>query len=250
LRRDNRINIFLREQRDEAGLRALRAARDQNRRAVKSKTARDRHEMTERTFVTGHGRGGGKFSKSSGRVQFNSLFIGKEIRPTSSATSSLPTNGHAFCASIPIFGAPTVNVTAASIAAPKCGSPVSAFKPDGTSTASTGIFDSLTVAINFFQPSSSGRFKPTPNKPSMMSAGFCAATPALRVLGKSFPARLAISRRPEELLFGRQKISAQRGRRRRCGLCRQKLFKLSPNRHTFVAGLKLCDEFARVMLPP
>jgi hypothetical protein len=24
----------------------------------------------------------------------------------------------------------------------------------------------------------------------------------------------------------------------------------SPNRHTFVAGLKLCDEFARAMMPP
>ena len=46
------------------------------------------------------------------------------------------------CASIPIFGAPTVSVIAASIAAPKC-SPVSAFRPDGTSTASTGIFDAL-----------------------------------------------------------------------------------------------------------
>ena len=51
------------------------------------------------------------------------------------------------------------------------GSPVSAFKPDGTSTARTGIFDSLTVVMNFFQPSSSARFKPMPNKPSMMSVG-------------------------------------------------------------------------------
>jgi len=24
----------------------------------------------------------------------------------------------------------------------------------------------------------------------------------------------------------------------------------SPNRHTFVIGLKLCDEFARAMMPP
>ena len=75
-----------------------------------------------------------------------------------------------FCASIPIFGAPTVSVTAASIAAPKC-SPVSVFRPDGTSTARTGIFDSLTAAMNFFQPSSSARFKPMPNKPSIMRVG-------------------------------------------------------------------------------
>ena len=39
-------------------------------------------------------------------------------------------------------------------------SPVSAFKPDGTSTARTGIFDSLTAAMNFFQPSVERTVKP------------------------------------------------------------------------------------------
>ena len=43
-----------------------------------------------------------------------------------------------------------VTVTDASIATPKC-SPVSAFNPDGTSTASTGIFAALTAAMIFFQ---------------------------------------------------------------------------------------------------
>ena len=66
-----------------------------------------------------------------------------------------------------------VKVTAASIAAPGvAGSPVSAFKPDGTSTAKMGIPDRLTVSMNFFQSSVSGRLRPMPNKPSMISAGF------------------------------------------------------------------------------
>ena len=49
------INLLLREQRDKAGLRALRPARGQDRRAVKSKTARDDGQMPERTFVAGDG---------------------------------------------------------------------------------------------------------------------------------------------------------------------------------------------------
>ena len=51
LRGDGVINIFLREQGDEAGLRALRAARGQDRRAMKSETARDDRQMPERAFV-------------------------------------------------------------------------------------------------------------------------------------------------------------------------------------------------------
>ena len=57
LRRDGVINFFLREQRDESGLRALRGARSQNCRAVKTKTARDNRQMPERAFVSGDRRG-------------------------------------------------------------------------------------------------------------------------------------------------------------------------------------------------
>jgi hypothetical protein len=55
LRRDDGINLLLREQRDESGLRALRRVRGEHRRAVKSKTARDNRQMPERTFVSGDG---------------------------------------------------------------------------------------------------------------------------------------------------------------------------------------------------
>ncbi len=68
------------------------------------------------------------------------------------------------------MGAPTVSVTEAVMAAP-CGSPVSAFNPDGTSTASTGKRAALTRSIKLIHPGPSGRFRPMPNRPSTTNAG-------------------------------------------------------------------------------
>ena len=63
LRRHGVIDIFLREQRDEAGLRALRRANRQHRRAMKSETARDNRQMPKLALVPGNGAARGEIFK-------------------------------------------------------------------------------------------------------------------------------------------------------------------------------------------
>ncbi len=173
LRRHRMINGFLGLKRDQAGLRALRAARGQNRRAVKSQTARDNSpdgqtSPCDRPTV----RRGGKFLKSSGNVQFNSLLCGhgsqahvfRDFEPSDKRPRVLREQTD--------FRRADGHCDRRFNRRPRCGSPVSAFKPDGTSTAKMGIPDRLTVSMNFFHPPASGRLSPMPNSPSMINAGF------------------------------------------------------------------------------
>jgi tRNA-splicing ligase RtcB len=101
-------------------------------------------------------------------VQLSSLTTGHGIRPMSGATSKRPTHWGAL--SRPRLGAPTVRVRSARMAAPSTW-PVSALRPEGTSTDSTGRPDWLIVSIRVFQGPSNGRFKPMPNRPSIIHLG-------------------------------------------------------------------------------
>ena len=98
LRRDGVINIFLREQRDEAGLRALR------RRARPGPPRREsrncpRQSPDARTSLCGRRHRGAAENRRNRPATSSSIRrrCGQGIKPTSSATSSRPTNGQALC---------------------------------------------------------------------------------------------------------------------------------------------------------
>jgi hypothetical protein len=82
-----------------------------------------------------------------------------------SATTTRPQNSAPGWTTIPTFGNPMVTVTAARTQGPST-RPVSASSPEGTSTASTGIPDSLRVSMARAASPTAGPRKPVPKMAS------------------------------------------------------------------------------------
>ena len=172
LRRDGVINIFLREQRDQAGLGALRRAGRQHRRAVKTKTARDNRQMPERALVTGHRAARRKIFKIVRQRPVQLARVRTRNQANVSGDFEPPDKRPRVVREQPGFRrADGQRDRGFNRRAGRCGVAGVGVQAGRHVHGQTGIFDSLTAAMNFFQPSSSGRFKPMPNRPSIIKAG-------------------------------------------------------------------------------